>query len=204
MQKQIDSWFPTLVYKTSLDSFQDKNYYLEKKAYSLKLGKPIVATEWNCDTYNTLNLYNPFNDNDSIVKDLISLCKDRVYDFSKEFGIFRKIDDLICTDFWFNIAQPGNYQECHQHPNSHFSLVYYVSVDANCGNIVFKSPTAFSDMFPLSIHSKNLNNNSYPACCYTPAESLLLIFRSNLVHMVEKNHSHKDRISVTMNFKFKD
>lgn len=204
MQKQIDYWFPTLVYRTNLDSYRDKNEYLEKKAYSLKSVKPKVATEWNCDTYNTLNLYNPFNDNDTVVKDLISLCRDMVYDFSKEFGVSKSIEELVCTDFWFNIAEPENYQECHQHPNSHFSLVYYVTVNPGCGNIIFKSPNAFSDMFPLSINSKNLNKNSYPSCYYTPEESLLLIFRSNLVHMVEKNLSGKDRISISMNFKFRD
>jgi uncharacterized protein (TIGR02466 family) len=204
MKKQIDHWFPTLVYRTILDEFQEQNEYLERKAYSLKFSRPVVSTQWNCDTYNTLDLYNPTSDRDSIVNGLIDLCRDRVYDFSKEFGISKNIEQLVCTDFWFNIAQPGNYQECHQHPNSHFSLVYYIKVSDNCGNIVFKSPTAFSDMFPLSINSKNLNKNSYPACWYTPEESVLLIFRSNLVHMVEKNLSSTDRISVSMNFKFKD
>ena len=52
--------------------------------------------------------------------------------------------------------------------------------------------------------AKNLNKISYPACWYEPENSMLLIFRSNLIHMVEKNNSNDDRISISMNFKFND
>jgi len=33
---------------------------------------------------------------------------------------------------------------------------------------------------------------------------LVLIFRSNLAHMVEKNMSNEDRVSIAMNFRFKE
>ena len=204
MNTQIDYWFPTLIFRDSLEEFQELKEYLEKKSYSLQSIKPTVATGWNCDTYNTLDLYNAFSDHDTVVKKLIDICKDRVFKFSQEFGMTKSIEQLQCIDFWFNIARPGNFQECHQHPNSHFSLVYYVKTEKKCGNIVFKSPTAFLDMFPLSVNAKNLNKISYPACWYEPENSMLLIFRSNLIHMVEKNNSNDDRISISMNFKFND
>jgi uncharacterized protein (TIGR02466 family) len=203
MNREIDYWFPTLISKEKLEEFRD-NSYLENKAYSLKGVLPNVSTQWNCDTYNTLELYNPVNDNDTIIHNFINLCKEKVHEFAKEFGVVKPLSDLQCNDFWFNIAKEGNYQECHQHPNSHFSIVYYVKTEKNCGNIVFKGPTAFSDMCTLPIDSKNLNRVSYPSCHYTPTNSLFLIFRSNLIHMVEKNRSGVDRISISMNFRYKD
>ena len=75
MNKQIDYWFPTLIYRTTLDEFQEQNKYLERKAYSLQSIKPTVATGWNCDTYNTLDLYSAFTDHDTVVKKLIDICK---------------------------------------------------------------------------------------------------------------------------------
>jgi hypothetical protein len=38
------------------------------------------------------------------------------------------------------------------------------------------------------------------SCNYEPAPTKLLVFKSNLQHMVEKNLSNKDRISIAMNF----
>jgi len=48
----------------------------------------------------------------------------------------------------------------------------------------------------------NYTSASYKSCFYTPKESMILIFRSNLLHMVEKNNSDTDRISIAMNFRF--
>jgi hypothetical protein len=53
-------------------------------------------------------------------------------------------------------------------------------------------------MFPLPASVYVPSN--YKTCTYTPQESMLLIFRSNLLHMVEKNKSDEDRISISMNF----
>jgi uncharacterized protein (TIGR02466 family) len=199
----LDSWFPTIIYKEKLQQYSN-NSYLESKAYSLRRSDPVVDTKWRCDTYNTLGMYDPKNDTDTVINDLIELCKEKVQLFANQFGVTRSILDLQCNDFWFNIAETGNYQECHQHNRSHFSLVYYVKTDEDCGNIVFKSPSAFSDMFSLHIDDKNLNKASYKSCFYKPENSLLLIFKSNLVHMVEKNKSSTDRISISMNFSYKD
>jgi hypothetical protein len=105
-------------------------------------------------------------------------------------------------DFWFNIAAQGAYQEYHLHPKSHFSLVYYVQTQKQCGNIVFQTADTLTDMFPLI--ADQATYASYKNCFYTPKDSLLLIFKSTLLHMVEKNLSDKDRISVAMNFKFKE
>lgn len=199
----IDSWFPTLIYRDTLSEFADKNPYLENKANELKNKlNGSLDTHWQCDTFNTLGQYNPYDDNDTVINNLIETCKIKVLEFSKVYGIEKRITDLCCHDFWFNISSTGNFQEYHQHTNSHFSLVYYVKAPLGSGNIHFKSIESITDMFDLPIHHKNLTQASYKSCMYEPKNSMVLIFRSNLLHMVAKNLSDQDRISISMNFRF--
>jgi uncharacterized protein (TIGR02466 family) len=200
----IKAWFPTLIFAESLTEFSIHNNYLASKAQSLKVKfNSKVNTNWACDTFNTMETYDPTQDNDQIINKFIETCKQHVLNFSKEFGVKKEIQDLECHNFWFNIAMPGNYQELHQHSNSHFSAVYYVSAEKDAGDITFKSAEHFTDMFHLPIIDSDLNAASYKACSYTPINSTLLIFKSNLLHQVNKNLSGTDRISISMNFRFK-
>lgn len=200
----IQAWFPTLIFEESLKDFAQHNQYLANKARALKTQfNSNVNTNWACDTFNTLNTYDPKQDNDQIINNFIATCKQHVLNFSREYGIKKELQDLDCHDFWFNVAMPGNYQELHQHSNSHFSAVYYVSAEKGAGDITFKSAEHFTDMFNLPIDDKDLTRASCKACSYTPINSTLLIFRSNLSHEVRKNLSGSDRISISMNFRFK-
>jgi uncharacterized protein (TIGR02466 family) len=200
--KKISLWFPTLIYEDFINEFKSHNLYLESKAYEIQKNSSEVSTTWKCDTYNTLSLDNVDLQSDPIIERLINICKDKVIDFAAEYGIKKSSGNLECIDCWLNIAEPGNYQEYHIHPKSDFSLVYYIKTGDNCGNIIFQNKDSQTDMFPLD--TDELTYASYSTCFYTPKDSLLLIFRSSLPHMVEKNLSNKDRISIAMNFKFKE
>jgi ectoine hydroxylase-related dioxygenase (phytanoyl-CoA dioxygenase family) len=57
-------------------------------------------------------------------------------------------------------------------------------------------------MFLLPIESENYN--TYKTFSLRPIEGHLVIFRSNLKHMVEKNISNESRISIAMNFIVKE
>jgi len=201
--KSIDRWFPTLIFRETLDDYKKHNNYLKEKAHNLKIqNQNKVKTLWNCDTFNTLENYNPFLDNDPVVLNLIEICKFKVLEFSHEYGVQKNFVDLQCDDFWFNIASFGQYQEYHNHSNSHFSLVYYVSTPDNCGNLVFQSLESITDMFALPLSKEKISFASLKSCSYEPKESNLIIFRSNLLHMVHKNLNQEDRISISMNFSF--
>jgi uncharacterized protein (TIGR02466 family) len=100
---------------------------------------------------------------------------------------------------WINIAPTGEYQEVHKHGGSHFSVAYYVKTPQNCGNIIFNNLETFiSGVLPVQQFS-NLYSESYS---YTAEESKLIIFRSNLLHLVEKNRSSEDRCSISANFSY--
>jgi len=191
--------FPTLVFEDTLSHLQKHNQHFIDKAYNLQKQYPAVDNGWRCDTYNTLNQYYPNQDNDPAVQELIQECGKRVLGFSSEWGVTS--DKINCIDFWINIAKPGDYQEYHNHPNSHFSLAYYVKTAPDCGNITYKSLDSIADMYSLPI-VKAETPAAFGTYSFVPEPNKLLIFRSNLLHMVEKNKSNEDRISITMNFKF--
>jgi len=195
----IEEWFPTPIFFTDFTDYNSKNKILAKRAYELKNLNESVDTKWNCDTFNTLNKeFLLGNDDDQTIIDFRDEVGSLVYQFAECFGVDSKKCQLVCKDFWFNISEPGNYQEYHQHPNNHFSAVYYVQTENNCGNIVFKNPESIGDMFQLPTSVDTIF--SYKTAVYEPKDSRLLIFKSNLMHMVEKNKSNIDRISVAMNF----
>lgn len=202
--RSIDLWFPTAIYKELCTDFYDRNKHFEDRAIEIfKETQGKIKTDWRCDTFNTLGIYDCFADKDQTVLDLIEKAKSSVLDFSKKFGVRKDIEELELKDFWFNIASPESYQEYHQHAFSHFSVVYYVKVPKNSGNIVFQSVDTISDMYPLPVDKDYMTDFSYKTCSYEPQNSMMLIFKSNILHMVEKNKSDENRFSIAMNFKFK-
>lgn len=186
----IEQIFPTLLYKTNLSDIIDNEILYQRALHYKNTVTPNCT--WDCDTFTTINVVNLAFDRafDTLVKQ----CSNHVIEFSKEFGV--ESNEATCLDAWVNVAGPGNYQEYHLHSTSHFSLAYYVKAPENCGNIVFKSHEP--DMFPLPVSKANYAN--YKHIYHVPKVGDLVIFRSNLLHMVQKNKSNEDRVSVSMNF----
>lgn len=188
----VDFWFPTSILYTNLKT----NYeVLTKEAYNIQNKFPKIATSWNCSTYNSLNLCNLLDNKifNVVTTELIKI----VEEFTVYHGIKNK--EVICTDAWINIAKPGDYQEYHIHPNNHFSLVFYIKTQENCGNIIFKNIATNYDMFPLPVEKNECCLPTFPSCSYTPENGKVLCFRSYLPHMVEINKSAEDRISLALN-----
>lgn len=198
----VKEWFPTLISHETLENTEILNDHLKQKAYRLQdVQKNVKNTDWKCDTFSTMNVYDPFKDSDDKILNFIDHVKQKVKTFGENFGVLHF--DYDCVDFWFNISSPGSYQEYHQHPACHFSAVYYVDVPQNSGSISFKSIQSVADMFPLPIVEGELTESSFQTCTYNVKTSSLVLFRSNLPHMVTKNESKNDRISIAMNFNTK-
>ena len=199
----IESWFPTLILNTTLETFSDANSLLAMRAYQMR-EETLVTTDWRCDTFNTQNdNRNDYYKDDKIdakIDKLIYVTIDHVTNYSKLFDADLENYKVVCNNFWFNIAGPSNYQEYHSHPNNHFSAVYYVSAEPNAGNIVFKNIESIVESHTIPTIKSVNSIGAHKTCYYTPEPTKLLIFKSNLLHMVEKNLSEKDRISIAMNF----
>ena len=82
------------------------------------------------------------------------------------------------------------------HPLSFFSAIYFFKNPENAGKTIFKSYEE-PNMLPL----KNLKRNdlSQSNCHYIPRERTLLIFKSNLLHMVSQSQSDEPRITASFN-----
>lgn len=188
----IETQFPTLFYIEDLD-FNHAHEAYKQRMYEIKKTTP-GTNMWECDTYGSFNTYDLRVE--PLFKNLLDTVADHVTEFSHSFGI--DTYKASCNGAWFNIAENGNFQEFHMHAMSHFSAVYYVKTPPKCGNIVFKSHEADTDMFLLPFERQVPEN--WRTMFYPPIEGRLIIFRSNLQHMVQKNMSGEDRISIAMNF----
>jgi uncharacterized protein (TIGR02466 family) len=190
----VTAYFPTLIYEAQLDVDNSK---LLEKALNLRKNDSSVSTSWFCDTYNSIGKYNIAEDEQ--FKSFVDQCMDHTKLFAREYGL--ENPTIKTRDGWMNVAMQNEYQEVHIHPNSHFSMAYYVSVPENCGSIIFRSPESNTDMFQLP------NGSSFATMktvSIKPTSGKLVIFRSNLLHMVEKNKNILPRVSVSMNVVLND
>jgi uncharacterized protein (TIGR02466 family) len=197
----ISFWFPTVVYQDYIEGID--NDYLSQKAYALRDKYPDPKHDWYCNTYSTIMNYSYEEDNDFVVNKLIENCLLHVDKLGKKFNVSNKYK-LECHGMWFNVASPGSYLETHVHQNSHFSLVYYVKTKDKCGNLLLRKLDHLSDMYPLPIDNTNVTNNplTHSFVWYKPEDSMVIVFRSNVPHLVQVNKSNEDRISISMNFKY--
>lgn len=180
--------FPSLVQETKIP--EQDNDQLEKIIQQ----KSIESTDtWRCNTKTTFDTCNVIDDPE--FQYLIKTITNKVHEFSKQYGAYGKVS---IVDAWINVAEQGAYQEYHIHPNSHFSAVYYIKTPTNCGNLVLRSHEADFDMFMLPLNE--YKPASYKTWAFVPDKGKLVIFRSNMKHMVEKNESEEIRISFAANF----
>ena len=203
---QLDLWFPTLILAGDLPNCEDHNKNLVDRAYELKEKHDDPnATNWGCKTWNSLGL-NPLTDDDGAgdnsVKWLVSSSTSAVYELGAQYGVDLKKYTPRCLDFWFNIAGPNHHQEYHNHPDCHFSVVYYAKATEKQGWLQFKSLETFSgSMTPPLVDDENMPQTAATEASYIPNSGMIVAFRSNLNHQVLYNDTEEDRISIAMNFR---
>lgn len=186
--------FIETIYAKELESKTKNKEFLEKALY-VKENYP-ANNSWRCNTYSTIGTqYNLLED--ELFSGLIEECKVNIKEFAKHYGVIAK--QVEATDGWINVADTGSYQEYHIHPAAHFSVCYYINTPEDCGNIVFRSHMADKDMFPLPT-AEELTPAAYKTYWYPATAGTLVIFRSNMLHMVEINKANAPRVGVSMNF----
>lgn len=193
---QLIGMFAELCYRKRDEKLASNNPAYLKKALELQETTSRVA-EWACDTFTTMDsTYNLLQD--PLFSELVQVCGQAVIEMSVNYGVEGR--QLVCKDAWVNVAMPGDYQEYHQHPMSHFSVVYYVNAPEACGNLILRSHAADKDMMPLPTKNTDLPNAK--TYFVIPQAGEIVIFRSNQTHMVDKNRSKDPRVSVALNYVF--
>jgi len=134
-------------------------------------------------------------------------------DFSKNYlnylgtSLTKELDTIplfYFVDVWLNLNKKGDYNSMHNHPDCHYSLIWYIKTPKNCGNLVLQNPTAYNDNIFLQALSSDVREEYHAQHTYTfePKEGNCFLFPSHLYHSVEKSQSNEDRISLAANINF--
>lgn len=102
---------------------------------------------------------------------------------------------LRITQSWLNYTQPGQFHHKHAHPNSFYSGCFYVNADPNMDKIYF-----FRDGYErikLTTEKWNLYNSE--SWWLSVGTGQLVIFPSDLTHMVQTVEASETRISLAFN-----
>ena len=115
-------------------------------------------------------------------------------DFQKKYLMYD--NEFKMTTSWSTKSSHLNYGNFHNHTNNFYSGIYYIDVDEDTGDIEFCD---FSEkMFDLKVKEYNVNNSK--SWIFKPRNNMIILFPSQLHHMIHLNRSKKDRYSIAFNF----
>ena len=180
---QINSWFPVPIYATILSDYNEINLISELEYLPLNVKDPsyfgdVIGIEQihNKKSFAWLN---------SCVKEHTRLYLDAL-GASKDFNI-------VVQKSWSVILNSGGFVRRHNHPNSHFSCIFYPKTSG--GRIKFFRDNHPLKNIPLEYTEQSDYNHEY--CEYEPEDGMMLIFPSTLEHSVEEYVGSEKRYSIT-------
>ena len=174
---------------------KDNNLYKDKlvsQCYSYKEKNIITNNGFLSNVYNS-NQYNLDLYKDKNFKKLFNWVEICVTQYCEYLKINSNISKKNC---FFNIYHQYDYQEYHNHSNVDISAIYYLKGDKR------SAQTRFTDFefekHKLTVKEYTEDNSSE---WYVPfEEGKLIIFRSDMLHCVERHNLKTDRISLAFNF----
>ncbi len=110
-------------------------------------------------------------------------------------------NEFTMTQSWSTITKKGANHHGHTHPNSIFSLVFYVSSEGEkSGNLKFEYESRLNEKWDFSYSIKNYNSFNSSGLTYTVKTGDIIIFPSWLFHKTTENTTDKDRIIIGANY----
>lgn len=166
----IDSLFPT-------DVLRDVNVLKQEQ---LKELSDLISDERQCLDLN----YAPL--------------RDKVFHVINEYFSLVNIEppSLDMVSMWGNTMKPGECHRPHNHGNSYYSGVFYVSAEPDSPPIEFFDPRVRAGQMPVVNQYNPHNAGSWH---YPSVPNTLIIFPSYLYHWVPTNESKHNRVSVSFN-----
>ena len=102
---------------------------------------------------------------------------------------------LYMTQSWANYTETGQFHHKHAHPNSVVSGVFYPQADRTVDKIVF-----YKDTYDrIKVHSAEYNLYNSDSWWFEVGAGDLILFPSNLTHMVQPKEGDETRISISFN-----
>mgnify|MGYP001284729939 CR=1 FL=1 len=111
-------------------------------------------------------------------------------------------DKFILTNSWSTITKKGEQHHVHNHPNSIFSLVFYVSSEGKkSGNLVFEfDPCRLEERWHFNFRVKKYNQFNSNTWEWEVETGDLVIFPSWMQHKTRENIADNDRIIIGANY----
>jgi uncharacterized protein (TIGR02466 family) len=113
------------------------------------------------------------------------------------YGIMQAKEEVqICfTESWLNKTEKGQSHHRHWHPNSILSGVIYLDTEGDTGRTRFI--TSAYDTIEYGINESNLYNSR--SWSVTPEKGSMILFPSNVEHLVDAYQGETPRISLAFN-----
>jgi len=177
--------------------------------YFSKLERELTKEELKTiDAYKAKTYKNEGNitSNDNYVlenKALKNLKKDlnkKVIDYFNEVVCTSNSIIPYITQSWINYTETNQFHHKHSHSNSYVSGVFYIDAQKEVDSITFYKPNTY-ETIELNVTKYNpFNSTSY----LFPVETgNIFLFKSSLIHGVDKKKGTNTRISLSFNVFFK-
>ena len=205
MEYRAECWFPTMTHIVQTEPDEKIKDYCFKKRKENPVGEKCT----NVNGYQSPHMYGEFERTETgtiksphwkdTEKDPV--IKPALYKILKESVCNVLESKLVLMNYWINFNGKGGYNRSHNHPQAHFSGVYYVQAPENCGRIFFDNPHTFTAFDELSSYKRDFieQGRQHKTITVDPRAGLLILFPAYLIHSVEENKSDEERISIAFN-----
>lgn len=191
--------FKNSIFKTQVKNKNHTDYFKKILAKEMKVNKGRILSNKGGYQTNDITYYQSadFNnvDDSKVYEDVF--IKPAI-EFIKTLNCIKQNIDLSLSNYWINLNSKNDYNQLHNHPNSHISGVYYIEAHKNSGNIVFQNHNLLASGFNNSNIFFN-NPNFWTHYTIIPETYDLILFPSELLHFVTPNNTNKKRISMAFN-----
>lgn len=198
----IQSLFPTLLYRAELPSPEKLNMQLHDAALELAAGD-VAGQRW-CEKHGYPG-YTSFATQDDLAEQipaiarLVKILDKHAADFAKELHWNIRGGKPICDSLWVNVMPEGGSHTSHIHTNSVISGTYYVAVPPGAGPIVFEDPRHAMMMAAPARLDKAPRAMKHHVSEH-PHEGTVMLWESYLRHEVPLNRAEGLRISISFNY----
>ena len=193
---KVTNIFPVPIHQFDVNGFDEIQNELIDYAYGLKKKEPKGVSISNYGGWQSTDFY--IHNEDDVLHHFMINCL-------SGFPVIKESVNMK-VDAWVNINKPGDYNTKHHHPNCNLAGVLWIKAPKECGVIEFESPVAFQTYTEVDSYTEDFkkSNNYYHNYYYTPTEGRIIVFPSHLQHLVRKNKSNEDRISVSFNIRLSE
>ena len=191
----IQTLFPTLLYRAGLGNAAMLNYELESAALALAIND-AAGLRWcarhGYPGYTSYASINDLQGRAPVFASLVRKLDKHATAFARALHWDLRGNRPICDSLWVNVMPEGGSHTSHIHTNAVLSGTYYVTAPVGASPIVFEDPR--HAMMMAAPPSKTSIYESR-----TPKAGTLMLWESWLRHEVPMNRAKEDRIGVSFN-----